>query len=98
MRLNCGFVVLLWAASLAAAGDFIGAEYYFPIVTRTGGLGGTDWFTEVSLANPQAGDLVITVRVAQDDARNPCLADIRERPARLIILLQASWVERGGGS
>ncbi len=68
MRLLGSMSILLCVASLAAGGDFLGAEYFFPIVTKTGGLGGTDWLTEVSLANPQEVDLVITVRVAQAGA------------------------------
>ncbi len=65
MRPIGSLIILFCFASLAVAGDFLGAEYYFPIVTKTSGLGGTDWLTEVSLANPQDVDLVITVRIAQ---------------------------------
>jgi len=58
------FLLVLALASSVAASDFVSATHFFPIVSRTDGLAGTQWLTSLQIANPQPEDLVITARLS----------------------------------
>lgn len=60
--------LILFLALPSAASDFVSATHFFPVVSRTAGLGGTDWSTSVQMVNPGTDALTITVRLSADGA------------------------------
>lgn len=47
-----------------AASDFVSATHFFPIVSRTDGLAGTQWLTTLQITNPQLQELQVTARLS----------------------------------
>ena len=60
--------LILTVASPSVASDFLSSAQYFPVVSRTDGLAGTQWFTSVQIANPQSEALTITARLSSAGA------------------------------
>jgi len=60
-------LVLFFSLPLAAS-DLVSTTHFFPVVSRTAGLGGTNWSTAVQMVNPGVETLTVTARLSNEGA------------------------------